>query len=443
MADQEEIEARFKNYEKSGVSSSLNNTGHFVDYAVGKTFVGMNSAAQATISTAPLEIKPDTQIPLNLRVSVTENEGYDGAPGDASASVRAAFCGTNSRPGHFVPPILGGEKPFYGNEFKSESGESMFSSNSVNGYPAHNTVVSASVPAGTVHGEAIAVCAEATLLGIPMGTVYYYRWLPAGSGEVSNINKKYDVPKDENGDYIDSGARVSDIAGEVYVRRGDAERYEWEMLNLDDVIYEGDMIHTKTRNSHCLLSLSDMTTFEMRPRSGIIINTRSEKESALSILAGKVMVNVKKMIKDGSMNVEMSQCIAGARGTIFPLESDDKVSRVAVLEGQAEVKDNNGGTAILNPNEKITVTDGRTGNKEAYALQDELSLWEEETRSRIISDIKERTGQAPDLAAAPEIAIPDSTQETDAAISKEKNSPYFYLLIFTVLFLVGIGFWFK
>lgn len=438
-----ELEAKLGKYEKSGIDSSLNNTGYFVDYAVRKTFVSINSAAQATISTAPLEIRPDTPVPLNLRVSVTENEGYDGGAGDASASARVMFCGKNSTPQNFVLPILGG-KPFYENEFKSESGESSFNSNSTNGYPVYNTTVSGSLPAGTVHGEAIAVCADVSLVGVPMGTVYQYRWLPSGSGAVSGINKKYEVLKDENGGYIDSGVRVSDISGEVYVRRGDASGVEWELLNFDDIIYEGDIIHTKDRNSHCSLSLTDMTTFEMRPRSGIIINTRSEKESALSILAGKVLVNVKKMIKDGSMNVEMSQAIAGARGTIFMLESDDQTSRVAVVEGQVEVRSKSGDTALLNPNEKILIADGRIGKKEVYALKDELNLWEEKTRSQVLADIEERSGQKPDLESAPAVDAPNDPGIPNGNEPKEKNKAWLvYLSAAAILTLAGIGFWHK
>lgn len=443
IEDLEKIEAKLDKYEKSGIESSVNNTGYFVDYAVKKTFAGMNSSAQATISTTPLEIKPDTNVPLNLRLSVTENEGYNGGVGDASANASVMFCGNNSTAQNFVAPVLGG-KPFYDNEFKSESRESLFSSNNVNGYPVYNTTVFASLPAGTVEGEAIAICANVSLVGVSMGTTYHYRWLPSGSGEVSNINEKYEVPKDDNGDYIDNGVRVSDIAGEVYIRRGDASAVEWEILNLDDVIYEGDMIHTKDRNSRCSLSLTDMTTFEMRPRSALIIITRSEKESALSLLAGKVMVNLKKMIKDGSMNVEMSQGIAGARGTIFSLESDEKTSRVAVLEGRVEVKDKKGGSIMLSPNEKITVTDGKAGDKETFSLKDELNLWEEETRNKILSDIEARTGQAPDSEAVPTPTASVSAVESSGDVPSKKHFPsYFYLAIIAVLFLSGIGYWFK
>lgn len=445
--DLEEIEARLKNYDDSSIDSSLNNTGYYVDYSVKKTFAGLSSAAQSTISTTPLEIQPDTPIPLNLRVSVTENEGYDGGTGDASASARVMFCDYNSTTQDFKPPILGG-KPFHANEFTSESGESQFDSNDINVYPTHNTTISASLPAGTVHGETIAICANTTLLGVTMGTVYRYIWLPSGSGNVTGINKKYDVPKDENGDYIDSGVRVSDISGEVYIRRGDASAVEWEMLNVDDVIYQGDMIHTKTRNSHCSLSLSDMTTFDMRPRTGLIINTMSEKESALSLLAGKVLVNVKKMIKDGSMNVEMSQCIAGARGTIFTLESNDTTSHVKVLEGTVETKSNNGENLLLTAGEQVSVTDGALQEKRTFVLNDELRMWNEATRNALIADITERTGNAPDLSNTQTQTSP--TPQPAGTLEQGNNEhnegggslTYVYIVVGLLLIAGGI-FWYR
>jgi hypothetical protein len=440
--DLNKLEARLKAYEgtgvKSEVSSSLNNTGYYVDYSARTTIIGQTSSAQATISTLPLEIIPDKPVELNLRVAITENES-----GEAGASASVMFCGKNSTLQQFIAPTLGG-KPFYMNQFTSEAGKNLFSLNSVDGYGPYDVTVSGSLPAGTVHGEVMSVCAEAFLVGIKMGTVYTYRWLQSGSGQVSGINDKYEVPKDENGDYVDSGVRVSDISGEVLVRRGDASSVEWEWLDVGSVIYVGDMIYTKDRNSHCIISLTDLTTFDMRPRSALIMDTMSEKESKIKLLAGKVLANVKKMIKDGSMNVEMSQAVAGIKGTILILETDDTVSSVNVLEGRVEVRDKNGRAVELDQNEKIVVKDGQTGNKESFALKDELSAWEAETRNRIISEITARTGQAEDLATAPVIAAPYSSQETEAtAINKEKKSPYLYLLIITMPFVLGIGFWLK
>lgn len=407
----EETEKVMSKYENSSINSSINNNGYYVDYEVKQTFVGINSAAEATISTTPLEIKPDTKIPLNLRLRVTNNEGYDGKSGDASATASVKICDENSTPQNFLPPSIGGN-PLYENEFNSENGLSLFSSNNTNGYPSYDLVVYGSLPAGTTHGDAVAVCANATLLGVPMGTIYQYRWMPSGSGNVSNLNTKIEVPRDENGDYIDSGVRVSDISGEVYVRRGDASKVEWELLNYDDIIYQGDVIQTKNRNSHCTLSLTDLTVFEMRPRSGLIINTMSEKESAISILTGKVLLNVKKMIKDGSMNIEMSQAVAGIKGTILTAESYGNTSEVNVIEGKVEVKSNNGDLMLLGANEKILIVDGQMKEKEILSGDSDLT-------SLTDKEIIEKN------------------------INKDKGSKVssFYLLLLLLLSIMFFGYW--
>lgn len=449
--DLNKLEARLKVYEgtgvKSEVSSALNNTGYYVDYSARTTIIGQTSSAQATISTLPLEIIPDKPIELNLRLAMNENES-----GDSGANARVVFCSEKSTPQQYIPPTLGG-KPFYENQFKSEAGKESFSLNSVDGYDPYNTSIFGSLPAGTKHGEAIAVCAEAFLTGIHMGTVYTYRWLPNGSGEATSLNEKYEVPKDENGDYIDSGVRVSDISGEVLIRRGDASGVEWEWLDVGSVIYVGDIIHTKDRNSHCLLSLTDLTTFDMRPRSALIMDTMSEKESKIKLLAGKVLANVKKMIKDGSMNVEMSQAVAGIKGTILILETDNTVSSVKVLEGKVEVSAKNGDTIELKQNEMIMVTDGQVGNKETFALINELNAWEKEVGNNIVSDITKRTGQAPDLTDAFLPSAPDTsvvgdgmavngglTADVELGQKEDNTGKTIFLWLFGIVATIAIGF---
>lgn len=59
------------------------------------------------------------------------------------------------------------------------------------------------------------------------------------------------------------------------------------------IIYVGDVIRTK-RDSSAIISLNDMTTFQMKAESEIFMNTESEEENKLIFLAGKVWTNFKK-----------------------------------------------------------------------------------------------------------------------------------------------------
>jgi hypothetical protein len=103
----------------------------------------------------------------------------------------------------------------------------------------------------------------------------------------------------------DSGARFSDISGKVEMRPHNDEE-AWTSAKLNSVLMV-DM-HIKTGdNGHVILSFADGTTFELKPNSEIVLSSASIKDSNLKMLYGNLMLNVKKMLKDGTMQVEMSQ----------------------------------------------------------------------------------------------------------------------------------------
>jgi hypothetical protein len=54
------------------------------------------------------------------------------------------------------------------------------------------------------------------------------------------------------------------------------------------------------------------------------------------MLIGNMWVNIKKMAKDGSMQVEMSQAVAGIKGTTFVVEETGSTSTLKVIEGTVE-----------------------------------------------------------------------------------------------------------
>jgi hypothetical protein len=178
----------------------------------------------------------------------------------------------------------------------------------------------------------------------------------------------------------DSGVRFSDLSGDVQVRP-DEDRLAWDFAELDMLLQVMDHIQTKQESS-AILSLADMTTFVMKPNSEIILNTESEKENKIKLLAGKVWVNVKKMVKDGSMDVEMSEAVAGIKGTnITCSSSEDRTeNRVKVLRGVARV-------TILETREQITVETGEElvikkgakPEKQQINIEEEQKDWEKQT----------------------------------------------------------------
>ncbi|MFA5134519.1 MAG: FecR family protein [Patescibacteria group bacterium] len=132
----------------------------------------------------------------------------------------------------------------------------------------------------------------------------------------------------------DSGARFADFSGEVTVAPGN-DPADLRPAEMDMVLETGSIIKTES-DSTAIISFADMTTFCMKPFTTVILDTPPEQDSKLSLLAGKVWMNVKKMVKDGTMNVTMNQAVAGIKGTVFILEDDGDTSAIKVVEGNVE-----------------------------------------------------------------------------------------------------------
>ncbi|MBQ6566682.1 MAG: SUMF1/EgtB/PvdO family nonheme iron enzyme [Treponema sp.] len=144
-------------------------------------------------------------------------------------------------------------------------------------------------------------------------------------------------PKEER---VDSKIRFYDLYGEVSIRPNSKGDYAYEYAELDTIIYEDDRIKTE-EDSGAILGLEDMSTYVIKPESILIIQTKKNDESLLKrnmrLLGGAIWSNLKRMGEDRTLDVEMSQCIAGIKGTIFALEDDGKTSRVYTLAGEVEV----------------------------------------------------------------------------------------------------------
>jgi hypothetical protein len=143
------------------------------------------------------------------------------------------------------------------------------------------------------------------------------------------------------------------------------------------------MDHVQTKHdSTAIMTLSDLTTFVMKPESEIVLNTESEKENKIKLLAGKVWVNVKKMIKDGSMDVEMSQAVAGIKGTNITCSSnkDGSENRVKVLRGQARVMIRETREEIaLEMGEELVIKKGVKPEKHKIDVEEAQKEWDDAT----------------------------------------------------------------
>lgn len=128
-------------------------------------------------------------------------------------------------------------------------------------------------------------------------------------------NKPTPIPNQDS-----SIVRFGDLYGEVNVLRAEdwaaGNDDAWVFAELNTPLRHGDRIRTLPR-SGAILSFSDMSSFEMKPDSVIVLDIANERESKIGLVAGNVWINLKRMVKDGSMEVEMSQAVAGIKGTIL------------------------------------------------------------------------------------------------------------------------------
>ncbi|MBP7635654.1 FecR domain-containing protein [Candidatus Ozemobacteraceae bacterium] len=177
----------------------------------------------------------------------------------------------------------------------------------------------------------------------------------------------------------DAGVVFSDLAGQVEVRPGDDEE-AWEFAKIDRKLYTDD--HVKTGlDSSAILSFADMSTFVMKPSTEIILSSPTKKESKIKLAAGNIWVNVKKMVQDGTMEIEMSQAVAGIKGTNITCQTnpDGSEDRIQVLRGLAEIliKETRERVSLKEGEELIVKAGGKT-EKIEIDVEKEKEKWKDQ-----------------------------------------------------------------
>ena len=145
-------------------------------------------------------------------------------------------------------------------------------------------------------------------------------------------------------------ARFSGMNGQVKVLRGGV----WRIAHLDMVLCHEDHIQTD-EDATCILSFADMTTFVVKPDSEVIVVEPPAKDSVWRLVAGNIWANVKKMMKDGSMEIDLNQAVASIKGTTFSLSTSALSSTVHVFEGTVAFRSKaTGQTVMVNADESVS-----------------------------------------------------------------------------------------
>ncbi|MCJ7444835.1 MAG: FecR family protein [Methanotrichaceae archaeon] len=195
-------------------------------------------------------------------------------------------------------------------------------------------------------------------------------------------------PRAESRSNQDSGVRFSGLSGQVDIRP-DNDPNAWRGAGLKSKIYIDDHVRTE-EDSSAILSFPDMTTFNLKPESEVIIDTPPEKDSKLSLVCGKIWTNVKKMMKDGTMEVQMSQAVAGIKGTIIVSEETGTSSILKVLEGKAYFRSRfTGEERLVNAGESVTATASGLSPTQSFDIEAERASWQEYLPKTQVTEPKE------------------------------------------------------
>jgi uncharacterized cupin superfamily protein len=143
---------------------------------------------------------------------------------------------------------------------------------------------------------------------------------------------------------IDVHAVVQMVDGGLFTFSGQSIRpvKAGERVERDQAIRTG-------LNSGAMLELADGTRIEMAPRSEFSL-TRARDGVKVRLARGNVIVAAAK--QHGHLYVQTSDCTVGVVGTMFSVSAGVKGSRVAVIEGEVEVTQEDGTEQSLLPGDQ-------------------------------------------------------------------------------------------
>ncbi len=176
------------------------------------------------------------------------------------------------------------------------------------------------------------------------------------------------------------GGGFSDMYGQVEVNTpqadGTYDEEDWHFAKLDGKTLPPGT-HIKTFEKSGVIMSFGQNSYILGPESELIIEKNQDQPGQAELLLGNLWTNVKKMMKDGSMEIEMSQAVAGIKGTTFALSEDKNKSTLKVIEGTVSFKSKaNDKTETVNAGETITADKNGLGKKTTFDTAAEQATWD-------------------------------------------------------------------
>lgn len=178
-------------------------------------------------------------------------------------------------------------------------------------------------------------------------------------------------------------ARFNDLYGQVEVNipkpDGTYDDEKWDFAKIDMELPPGTKIKVGEKSGLLLTFPNTQTDIIVGPETDIVlVDVAQEKMSMEGSPWGKLKASVKKLLKDGSLEIEMSQAVAGIKGTIFSLEDTRDKSTIKVTEGSvAFTSKATGQTQMVNAGETLSADTNGLGQKATFDPVAEEKQWKE------------------------------------------------------------------
>jgi len=368
VANQHAAYAYNYSYSRGSYSSSSIYIGQSDNWFSPPKIHGETLGLKAVFSTPPGIIRAGEEIKLSLAFfPMTNTASHFKFSGSASANIDQHNIGPSGITGQAV-------------RFANADGQDSFRISHDNGYPSYRETLIAKAPSGR-EGQRIAVRTNYSM-NVAMGTNYVYEWKPISTKplipDFFSAAKSAYTPEQPAGDDREEPHRpyaiLADAHGEVNVRPNEGDDDEYVFAEVGMRLYHDDRIRTRLRSA-AIIGFADLTSFVIPEDSIVVLDIASEKECKLSLFAGTVWTNLKRMVEDGSMEIEMGQAIAGARGTTFICEEANGTSTVKVIEGTVQFTPRNGAPILVGGGEMVSATNGLASPVKRFSISRELTNW--------------------------------------------------------------------
>lgn len=213
----------------------------------------------------------------------------------------------------------------------------------------------------------------------------------------------------------------SDYGGEVYVETsdGDAEMADEFDVSKQRLIPSGSTIRTGLDGYAVIVLDSSGSRLVIGPNSWVKIQKPEVGwlDGANGRALMKLKGNLEKMIKDGTMNVELTQAVAGRKGTTFVILEEEGVSTVKVLEGEIALSSKaTGESKDVLAGQMLSATSSGLGDVSPFDMQAELADWEQVVPKTVMDEIRA------DMAESPVESVSEEPLPANEAIAVEETS---------------------